>query len=751
MPSATRAEALVGIPEVIDGPNPIEISKTPMADSGAAVNQRLSVISRFPPLGPPDMLYTRKRYTPVVGTSKLYGYYHFVRGVDPSSVAKISAYIVDVVRNNGLDPLPWVSAGGWEVASATFFVYNIISKADISVHVDFPGGTVVTARDANNHPVPLNDTLWQEIHVSSVVRNLLSHGEDPIYPCLRVISDARWMLRSEPLFLEASINCVHRWHLAGVDAADPATDSAAYSRIGIVIRDHFLTHSRYEPAISFFLNERLRQVDERCVLHAAAAARAKGDLDYASQLVDEVMQSRRELDVAWIEKAKILRATGDIPKALEAAKTATSFTDNNMEAWILLADLYVDLKEYEKAFESLNSADMSPPSLDPFLRKLVPRRKNTTAPVDGSSRGSDAIRVFAQKLREEKLASTEKTEDYLKELPSKLMTPAEHKCYAILVKMWKDLSWDEMLAVRGQCFVMETDIDSEERAEISDASQESGDDEHSSGSEEDVNGVSRIPLSDNGEEEEAEQAQRTSSRSEDVTERKRRLEKIGKKICKPWLDYLVTNMYHDLHAMASWNSEEQQHSAAGALAAAAIARKSQSLVENREAVSSDELADVEAQEPVESFRRTADEVASTSQRPAEDWLRRGELALRLDNIEEARTAFWVCVKLSEKQKRVNLTALTRLMSLAGKSGNIRETLQTADAIWTFMDNNTDRKSTSESTRPVRDIRISIFRLISQRGLRAVRDEMTELNSIDTNRMEGLLLDAVDMKVSGFSH
>eukprot|EP00177_Eucheuma_denticulatum_P005002 GFKZ01009118.1.p1 GENE.GFKZ01009118.1~~GFKZ01009118.1.p1 ORF type:complete len:792 (-),score=128.84 GFKZ01009118.1:1827-4202(-) len=790
MPSATRAESLVGISEVIDGKQSLPSPAPPHSLSGFAMTARASSRASFPPLGPPDMLYVRKRYIPVVGATQLYGYYHFVRGVDVSQPAAISAYIVDVVRNNGLDPLPWVATGGWEIASATFATYNIISKADIMVHVDFPGSTSVIARGSDSRDVELTDLLFAELLTSTVVRDILRVGEDPFYPCLRVIS-AVTAQRIEPLFLDAATECVHRWHLSGVDTLATTTESAARSRIATAIRDHFLNNARFDDAIEFFTRPRVLQADPDCATHAATAARIKGDVDKASHIIDDLIEKAPQSEMAWLERARLLRAKGDLEKAMEACKTAAQYSEENVELWVFTADLHVDLKQYGEAFEALNSADMPPPNLDPFLRKLVPNRKNVTTPIEGASKGMDAVRVLASRLREEKNKTSDKTDDMLSELPGKLMTDAEKQCYAVLVKILNDLSWDDMLAVRGECFVMETDVENNPRMartgdeDASESENEDFDDvevEHGESQpqgtdaegtdagdlgeaevspsgpdgEEDmnqaVNGLATVSLEPEGAGGSDQNGPPANGNepSADAERQLLSLEQLGKKVCKPWLDYLVTNMYQDLRAMAMWNAEEQPLSAGAALVAALEARKARREPTDGEGANASAPDDIEDQNH-NDYRRSPEEVAKTTARPPVDWLRRGDLAARLGKREEAKTAYWICVRISAKNKSVAVSSLLRIMKMSSEDGDSKTTLRCADAIWNYLDSKADRNQASEPTAPVPDIRSCVFRLISNKGLRAVRDVVSaENDTIDRKRMEGLLLDAVAQRVDGFS-
>lgn len=764
MPTSTRAEALVGIAEVIDGGKSIDPSEQPISGSGPAIEARREAHPQFPPLGPPDMLYVRKRYVPVVGAPKQYGYYHFVRGVTTSSVANISAYIVDVVDKSGLDPQFWVSPGTWEVVSATFLAYNIMAHADLSVHVNLPGSTTPEALDQNGNPVPLSDEFWHQLHVSSYIRDCVCHGEQPLYPCLRVISPSS-SPQVEKAVLDSAARCVQDWKYSGSSSSNDHSVEPSKSRIAYALRDQFLSLARYEAAYHFFRRNEILNVDPQCAVHAAAASRLMGALEQATNIIDDVIEKCPESDIAWMERSNIHRARGNLSEAIDAAKFASKYFKDDVLLWASVADLYIDSKRYAESLNSLNRADMPPPTIDHLLRLLLRERNSETTPIEGAANGTDAVRVFAKRLREEKNISNDKTDDVLSDLPAKLMQDVDHACYAVLVKILNDITWDRMLAVRGQCFVMETDIENGQLTETDLHESESGTDYDEAPVPEPPqdsvgNGLSKISLDENADAP-GNLDVRGDENDNDMSTKARKLslEKSGKKVCKPWLDYLVTNMYNDLRAMALWHAEEHQHAAAASLTAAANLRRSHGDANDRslseishEAPGQQEVSkDVEAQDSDEPIQRSPDEIVSTTNRPSADWLRRGELALRLSKFEDARTAFQVCVRVAEKEKKVAVTALCRLMTLASEDGDVRSTIRFADAIWDFLDANTDRKPSSEPTPAVKDLRKALFKLVSAKGLSTVRDVLTNAGvDVDKKRFEGLLLDAVALKVDGFS-
>ncbi|CAN8065607.1 unnamed protein product [Agarophyton chilense] len=806
MPSASRAEALVGVQEVHDRPLPDAIPALP-----DALSARAHLLQKFPPLGPPDMVYLRKRYVPVVGAEKIYGYYHFVRGAHPRGLAAVSAYIVDIVRNSGLDPLPWVSAGAWQIVSATFVAYDVLSRVDVCVHVDFPGSTTASALDATGAAVALSDALWHQLLVSSVVRDMAAVGEQPLYPCLRVISPPS--LGVDAAFRTAAVHTAPRWHLApSPHTSDPQplspAPTPASSPIAFIIRHHFLSSALFETAIQFFTDEQLCAADPDFIVHAATAARLARDLPRADALVQRVLDANPHSHLACTERANILRANAQLQPALNAAHTAALSANHDLDVCLLLADIHVDLKQHAKAFQFLNEFDVQTPPLDPFLRHLIPNRRNLTKPSDGALSAPDAVRVLADRLREEKQLSTDKTDYALHELPAKMMTQAEEKCYAVLVKILNDLSWDQMLAVRGQCFVMEKDIedghlsmsDDEEQQQQQQQQQDDHDEhlqqnqpqnsvEEAPGHEVEAEHISQrittISLSeddderdrdrdhggadvdahaddahaddadaDDDDDEEQEQydehtPQQQNGDVDSVEARKRTLEKTGKKVCKPWLDYLVTNMYHDLKAMAMWNAEEQQHSTESSFPTSSATSDVDADHAAAAAAAVAATRDVEAQESEHTFQRTADEIVKETKRPYADWMRRGELALRLGKPEEAKVAFWACLKLAEKEKVVCVTSLCRLIEQGADDGDVKTTIKCVDTLWGYLDSMTKKKDNSEPSAAVPVVQKSVFRLISNKGLRAVREAVSAALDVNRKRFEGLLLDAVALRVDGF--
>lgn len=828
MAPTSRAEAVVGTPEVHDGKN----KPLPEGDDSGlppALRARINAMPNFPQLGPPDVVYVRKRFRPVMGQAYNYGYYHFIRGADASSPAALSSYIYSLL-NAGLDPAPWLASGSWEIVGATVHSYNALAKRDAVVDITLPGGISAFSVGADGvfdpASAPSFEAFWKETSVCAVARSMASVGEMPPYPCMRAIYPLPTPA-SENAFLTTAASCIKRWHLAGTDRPGVAKPTTANSRIAAAIANYFMSDARYARAQAFFDSDAVLVADPESGAYAARAANRAGKYADAARIISTVLELNVHASDAWLARAETLLLQDDIPAAIEAAHKATNCAPDDLTAWIQLAELYAISGDYESALVALNSADMPPPPLDPYLRELIPNRKFVTAPLKGGDQArSGAVRTLTQKLREERNTAGDRADEMLAELPGKLMNGTERTVYAVLVKIQTLVGWDELLSVRGRCFVMEADVEaaSEARAAKRQASPHMG----ASSSDADVAGVelgagagatgiagdrgdeggdtegdvvgdlSAVSLSDSKpESSKDEKLQVSVSKEEGVNgngstilhfepkwaEKEKKggegegssasegesegelpipaMDDIGKKVCKPWLDYLVTNLYEDLRAMAVWKAEEMLHRSPAATASTSKSSGEAAAAALREgAVSSETVADLEAGVSSEDtlsvsgpYVRSSDDIAETSRRPPVDWLRRGELGLRLQVQDMAKTAFLVCMKLTERTKQQNISSLINVMTMSAAEGNCRVTLRCADAVMTFVDSETEyqakQKSLDAGSECPPVVRNAIHQLIAKVGLNSVRSSLPSRMDVDHSRLEGLLLDAVVWKVHNY--
>lgn len=413
-----------------------------------ARNARQNTLASFPALGPPDLVYTVKRYRGLVGAPTYAGYYHFVRGVDVSSGGAVSAYVVSLI-NAGLSPAAWYSGGGYTLHSVEFRTYNALSKLDVVASVSLPGGLNAIAVDASGVSHPMTDELWAETAISAAARAALSVGEAPLYPALRVFQPFPVSLAEEGALLASAVSTVRRWPFAGsarpgltVGPAEPpaAADAGggalstrvtpADSRIAAALSQHFEDFSRYDPAVAFFANDkhfplRVRrpavtrglggaeadtppsdepsrepdgqngdalttEVDADLAemrLFAASAQLAKGDVSAARASLDAILEAVPSSSAAWALSSRVRLCAGDVAGAIRDGIAGANARPADALAWVTLADCLAIAGRHGDALRALNAAELPPPELDPFLRSLLPGRRRTTSASVASTPG----------------------------------------------------------------------------------------------------------------------------------------------------------------------------------------------------------------------------------------------------------------------------------------------------------------------------------------------------------------------------
>jgi len=711
----------------------------------------------------------------------LQGYYHFIRGIDLSSAASISAYVARLVNAN-MSSTANSMAGTWYLTSITIRAYNAFSKLDVVASAKLPGGMTVHAVTPTGDEQEMTPALWQETYVSGVARALSAAGEAPLYPCLKTFPPMPHS-DDEARFVEAALALVNKWPAVQSPGEAARTElgpvGAAGSAMASLLTKYFQKYSRYEQAVQFFY-EKLDQDMQELGYIAALALKDIDRLDRARQIIDKLLRKFPNSCRVVMTSALIAMAEDDVDRALTEGFRACDMPTADNTTRTCTALLCVQEKQFSEAIKLLNDCDLEPPPLDHFLRKLISKSRRITSSVPTGSSGSDstdAIRVLAKRCKEERTNPSSGFDEMLAELPARLMAESERDIYAVLVEILNIVGWDELLSIRGSSFVMESDAQAQsDLQDDDDQDEDEGSTPTKGGSggngkegisqkSAQVEGISRLSVAEDamdgaagsskapagkkeapsnekdddadGEDAAATEEDTPASEAETPaaeaeveaaakTASKPRPRRFGaKKLCKPWLDFLVTNMYEDLRTMAVWLAEDDQ-----------MTQKHSSETENAPPVV-----------------LTAQDVLNDTRRSAVDWLRRGDLASRLKRTDRAMLAYEVCIKLSEKSKIPCVAAWVSLCDLYSRHGMVEEAIIATDYVWSFMDANCDTGSSERHARytlPVPPVEEAIYRLVSQFGLKKVRSVLNSDLSVAKPRLFSLLLDAVESQTFGFS-
>ncbi|GJQ13528.1 hypothetical protein GpartN1_g5319.t1 [Galdieria partita] len=802
------SDVLHGTPEVIE-----------KGTGGFAAEARQRHLTNFSGFGPPDLVCISKHWRGVVGKGVTQGYFHFVRGIKAENTASISTYLGRLIKH-GLEGASWYSGGGYKIVSAACRSYNSFSKCDIVVKVDVPGSVSSIALFPDGHEEETSELIWKEAFVCSVLRASEGVGEYPLYPCLVVFQPLDSLL-DEKNFLVAASEIISRWPLVGsgrpglVFGDNPSAVTPATCLVAEALFRYFAQDSRFEQAQKFFEIE-VGGKDVELKYFACRALKELGNFSSARSLIDTVVQECPSSSAALVMSSQLYLETGQLDAAFIEAKKAVQVNEKDTLAWIHLANLYVEKGDLVESLIALNAAIMEPPALDPFLRELLPARKRMTKPLPNTSGGTDIIRVLAKRLHEERIGPATGVDESLAELSATLMTDPEKQAYQVLVKALNKFGWDEILNARSDAFIMEADIShlSEEQETSTEQVHETDEEkkqeaassshEHAESSVDSVaysspeTKYSEVHSSPGKDPSSSAEANGTEGQTENVAAKENQVQEndfssvkedkvreVGgsseqrilknkqmslevyssrghkKKMCTPWLDFLVNNMYEDLRALAIWQAEDEQmaqnlRNTSGTSTSNTSAQTNQassSALNNQNATSSQTSQRQNGDSHI-SQSLDAEQIAKQTKRPPVDWLRRGELARRIQRSSDAERAFRIAIILSSKnagaEKSATVSPWLSLLEMYAEDGFASEALVAADAVWNFMDSHADRVSTSSFTPPVPAVRRAIFKLVHKHGLHKIREQVMDKRiTINRHRIQSVLLDAVEWKVSGY--
>eukprot|EP00166_Cyanidium_caldarium_P004314 ctg_452.g215 len=527
---------------------------------------------------------------------------HGAGGADDGAAAYLGSTAL-----HGLESAPWYSSGTYTVESAAYIAYNCMSQVDVVVETHFPGGVRVRLLgDADADSLLLDEVFWAELHVSAALRCVDRAGEKPVYPALKAFPLLDKDLSEEEPFLEAARLCYPHWHHAG-SSVYGVRATAANSIIADGIAKYFFRYSRFEAAAAFFegLSEHFQDAALR--IHAARARQLAGDTEAAARILHEQVLSGPRAHAltggegmrAAVALAQLEAAQGDVLKAMqrirecvqpsskrEAREPVDEITDQASAPtepppqrcslpWIALARLAVQVGQFAEALICLNAAELEPPRMDLFLREISTtdpsaesaRRRAVTKPQPGHADGTELVWALARRLADERIGlgafglgkDRHSVDHMLAELSGPLLTDSEREAFEVLVAILNRVGWDDLLRIRGEVFIMESDVTAAEASAATAAAAAVDVAEEPAA----VPGTPPVESGEKEADEEVQVVEETAVRTTTPgTTALPPTTSSSKRMCTAWLDFLVSNLYEDLRALAVWQAEDRELQAA---------------------------------------------------------------------------------------------------------------------------------------------------------------------------------------------
>ncbi|KAG4103384.1 chaps-domain-containing protein [Neocallimastix lanati (nom. inval.)] len=432
-------------------------------DIGESIIGRNDSLASFRELGPPDLCHIIKTNNKV--STKDIGSYHFVLGTDTSSSATIAAYLNSLSYSLTEEQSGWFSNNksqpSWKIRSGTYCCFNAFSRVDMRVEVQIPGGVVSYLVDlkGDRHPIT-NNTLWQETYISGILRAIMDDNDEPDgndgnqLRGLRKL-DAIKNLESEKRFLEAaSAEFWKSWQLGTEPEVQVATYVSNHLSNGLM--KYFGNSYRYDIAAKFF--EQLAEKDPEVTVLLAKSYIGYDEEIKAIEVLNRALKAKPQSYSLILVQIDFLRKKKRFDMALKLAKLAVTYAPSEYSTWATLAEVFFELGDIEMALLTLNSCPMfTYCEKDSNCQRMpMPARLNIAMNYETKSSPEELkdIKDFISPS-DSNGDLREHIHPELLRLPANSLRGTFLKAYELLVKIVRKIGWNKLLFYRSSVFVME--------------------------------------------------------------------------------------------------------------------------------------------------------------------------------------------------------------------------------------------------------------------------------------------------------
>ncbi|KIM42087.1 hypothetical protein M413DRAFT_444556 [Hebeloma cylindrosporum] len=406
---------------------------------GESLTARTESLSSFRELGPPDLCHVVKS----TGRSgqRDFGSYHYVSGVDASSSASLAAYINSLtyaIEDNSA----WFSkTPQWKVKNGCYCCFNAFSRVDIRVDVKIPGGVNAYVIDLRGERHEATPEIWQETYVSAILRAIL-YSDDPTYfldayrkldPITSREGELRFLQAAEVLFPKG-------WQVGSDPEIQVATVVSNHLTAGIM--KYFGDSGRYQQVANLYEKLVVKEPEVSSLL--ARSYIGMNEEVKAVQIMASAMRQTPQAYTLLHVQCDFLRSKGKHEWAVKLARQAVNCAPSEFVTWEKLADLYIDLGQYDSALLTLNSCPM-----------FTFNGRDAHRALPATKVHLPFHRSIGEILPERHKTEDDEAEPALQRLPAPGLRGTWARAYALLTRLVSQIGWDELLKTRSHVFVME--------------------------------------------------------------------------------------------------------------------------------------------------------------------------------------------------------------------------------------------------------------------------------------------------------
>lgn len=432
---------------VLSNPAVPELLET---EVGESVNVRTAALATFKELGPPDLVHLSKSS---YKTSKVYGTYHYVTGVDTSSSSAVAAYLNTLTFSLGEEQIWFGKQAGWKIHTGIYCTYNAFSRVDVRVLVKIPGGVEAYVVDDHGDKHQASDQLWLETYLSAMLRCLL-FSDDEAYSFISYWSrlnpldsppsqSVRFIEAFETLFFQGpSLGCV--------------PEVQAPTLVNNYLVDGFIKFVKisglYEPAIKAL--QRLAKIEPEALTVLARTLLLDNEEVQAVQTMHKgILENPRDHNLLELQAEYCLKK-GKLNWALDSAIRAVNASPSEFLPWARLVQIYTKMGDYEQALLTLNSCPMATAKEQDLPKLPPPSKAHFPLPTDG---------VLDEVWNANDNDDQNTADPGLLKLPAPTLRSTFAKAYELLIEIVSNIGWDDLLKYRSNVFIMEEEYRKEKK------------------------------------------------------------------------------------------------------------------------------------------------------------------------------------------------------------------------------------------------------------------------------------------------
>ena len=421
----------------MNGISPVfEINET----ESEILRKRSSDLSNIQNFGPADLCVVTREYKPQ-GISKLvhksykYTSFHYIYGVNTSSVTSIAAYFKHLSDSS-------LKLNKAKIISGCFCTFDLFNNCDVRVEINMPGQTSMFIVDNFGRKTEPSDSNWKGCYLSSVLRYF--YPKCPVASYIEMFSsplDVQYFFKvaeeywNKLGFVVGDLNDIEQY---GVNLIFPSMNKYLLSKE--LNRLHQRIYKKFiekDPLYLTFLAESSIKVAK---------------FDEIITLISNQLKITPHAFPLYYSLAKVYYKHSDLNQAISILQYLTELNLEVFNYWELLIKCYIKQSNFASALICINNLPIY--SLTPYPQSglVIPERTENIScfALNYFWKTPENPDFFAfEHISTSKSIKEKSLINKLQSLNAGQFTGGYKRAYKLLVKIEKKMEWDNLLKLRS--------------------------------------------------------------------------------------------------------------------------------------------------------------------------------------------------------------------------------------------------------------------------------------------------------------